>query len=168
MTEDNYKIAVDILKSRFGKVDLIVSAHMDALVGLAAASSSHDIRKVRLIYDSIEKNVRQLQNLGISSSAYGTILVPVILKKIPPDIKLIILRTQTSEEQWDLQKLLDVFKTELEAREKANYLEENNPGQVSGQPKLNRNRPSTASAFYTTEKGAPRCAYCKQNHRSNK
>ena len=63
MTEDNYKIAVDILKSRFGKVDLIVSAHMDALVGLAAASSSHDIRKVRFIYNSVEKNVRQLQNL---------------------------------------------------------------------------------------------------------
>ena len=168
MTEDNYKILVDILKSRFGKVDLIVSAHMDALVGLAAASSSHDIRKVRFIYDSVEKNVRQLQNLGISSSTYGTILVPVILKKIPPDTKLIIFRTQKSEEQWDLQKLLDAFKTELEAREKANYLAENNPGQVSGQPKLNRNQPLTASALYTAEKGAPRCAYCKQNHRSNK
>ena len=55
MKEDNYKIAVDFLKSRFRKVDLIVSAHMDALAGLAAASSSHDIRKVRLIYDSVEK-----------------------------------------------------------------------------------------------------------------
>ena len=139
MTEDNYKIAVDILKSRFGKVGLIVSAHMDALVGLAAASLSHDIRKVRFIYDSVEENVRQLQNLGISSSTYGTILVPVILKKIPPDMKLIILRTQKSEEQWNLPKLLDAFKTEFEAKEKANYLAENNPGQVSGQPKLNRN-----------------------------
>ena len=168
MTEDNYKIAVDILKSRFGKVDLTVSAHMDAWVGLAAASSSHDIRKGRFIYDSVEKSVRQLQNLGISSSTYGTIfiLVPVILKKIPPDTKLIILRTQKSEEQWDLQKLLDAFK--IETREKANYLAENNPGQVSGQPKLNSNQPLTASALYTTEKGAPRCVYCKQNHKSNK
>ena len=49
-------------------------------------------------------------------------------------MKLIILRTQKSEEQWDLQKLLDAFKTELEAREKANYLAGNNPRQVSGQP----------------------------------
>ena len=115
MTEDNYKIAVDIPKSRFGKVDLIVNAQMDVLVGLTAASSSHDIRKVRFIYGSIEKNLRQLQNLGISSSTYGAILVPVILKKIPQDMKLIILRTQRSEEQWDLQKLLDAFKAELEA-----------------------------------------------------
>ena len=92
MTEDNYKIAVDILKSRFGKVDLIVSAHTDALVGLAAASSSYDIRKLRFIFDSVEKNVRQLQTLEISSSTYGTILVLVILKKIPLDMKLIILR----------------------------------------------------------------------------
>ena len=136
MTEDNYKIAVDILKSRFGKVDLIVSTHMDALVGLDAASSSHDIRKGRFIYDLVEKNVHQLQNFGISSSTYGTILVPVILKKIPPDMKLIILRTQKSEEQWDLQKLLNAFKTELEAREKANNLAENNPGQVSDQQNL--------------------------------
>ena len=56
MTEDNYKIAIDILKSRFGKVDLIISTHMDALAGLAAASSSHDIRIVRFINDSDEKN----------------------------------------------------------------------------------------------------------------
>ena len=69
-------------------------------------------------------------------------------------MKLIILRTQKSEEQWNLQKLFDAFKTELEAREKANYLAENNPGQVSGQPKLNRNQQLTASALYTTEKGA--------------
>ena len=90
-------------------------------MGLAAASSSHDIRKVRFIYDSVEKSVHRLQNLGICSSTYGTILVPVILKKIRPDMKLIILLSQKSEEQWDLRKLLDAFKTGLEAREKANY-----------------------------------------------
>ena len=91
MTEDNYKIAVDILKSRFGKVDFIVNTHVNTLVGLAAALSSHDIRKVRFIYNSVEKNLCQLQNLGISSSTYGAIFVPVILMKIPPDMKLIIL-----------------------------------------------------------------------------
>ena len=89
-------------------------------------------------------------------------------KENTPDMKLIILCAQKSEEQWDLQKLLDAFKTELEAREKANCLAEKNPGQVSGQSKLNRNQPLTASALYTTEKGAPRSAYCKQIHRSNK
>ena len=83
-------------------------------------------------------------------------------------MKLIILCTRNSEEQWDLQKLLGAFKTELEAREKASNLAENNPGQVSDQPKLYRNQPLTASALYTTEKGAPRWAYCKQNHRSKK
>ena len=64
----DYKIAVDILKSRFRQVDFIVSAHMNALVELATASSSHDIRKVRFIYDLVGKNVPQLQNLRISSS----------------------------------------------------------------------------------------------------
>ena len=57
---------------------------------------------------------------------------------------------------------------ELEAREKANYLAENNSGHVSCQTTLNRNQPLTASVLYTNEKGAAKCAYCKQNHRSNK
>ena len=83
-------------------------------------------------------------------------------------MKLIILHTQKSEEQWDLQKLVDAFKTELEAREKTNYLAGNNPGQVFSQPKTNRNQPLTASVFYTTKKSEPRCAYCKHNHRNNK
>ena len=55
MTEDNYRIAVDILKSRFGNVNLIVSAHMDALVGLAAASSSHDMKKLDLSMTRLRK-----------------------------------------------------------------------------------------------------------------
>ena len=71
-------------------------------------------------------------------------------------MKLIILCTQKSEEQCDPQKLLGAFKTELEARETANYLAGNNPGQVSGQPQLNHNQPLTASALYTTDKGAPK------------
>ena len=118
ITADNYKIALDILQSRFGNTDVIISTHMEQLVGMPGVASSSDIRKIRQMFDFLERTVRQLQNLGITSSQYGCLLTPVVLKKIPQDIKLAILRNTEQTEKSDLESLMKKFKKELEAREK--------------------------------------------------
>ena len=43
ITADNYKIALDILQSRFGNTDFIISAHMEQLVGMPGVASSSDL-----------------------------------------------------------------------------------------------------------------------------
>ena len=122
ITADNYKIALDILQSRFGNTDVIISAHMEQLVGMPGVASSSDIRKIRQMFDFLERTVRQLQNLGITSSQYGCLLTPVVLTKIPQDIKLAILRNTEQTEKFDLESLMKKFKKELEAREKISFL----------------------------------------------
>ena len=44
ITADNYKIALDILESRFGNADVIISSHMEQLVGMPGVTSKSDIR----------------------------------------------------------------------------------------------------------------------------
>ena len=169
ITADKYKIALDILQSRFGNTDVIISAHMKKLVGMPGVASSSDIRKIRQMFDFLERTVRHLQNLGITSSQYGCLLTPVVLKKIPQNNKLAILHNTEQTEKFDLESLMEKFKKELEAREKITFLSGSTAIECSNSAKYTRSQqPATASALFTSERGTPYCVYCTQQHQSTK
>ena len=65
---------------------------MDSLIKLPSVTTMRDIRKVRLVFDQIENRVRGLQELGVTSELYGNLLIPIMLNKIPEELKLIISR----------------------------------------------------------------------------
>ena len=110
LTEVNYKAALKVLKEIFGQERIIINCHMENLMKILPVYSCTDIRKVRKLYDAIEQNCRGLQALGVTSSSYGAVLVPVLLQKLPEDIKLELTRKlekpstdePTSDDQWDL------------------------------------------------------------------
>ena len=89
LTEDNYETAIG---DRFGKPQLLISNHMDALLKLPIVSSVHETKKLRDLYDKIEINIRSLKALGIDSESFGNLLVPVVMEKIPSELRLIISR----------------------------------------------------------------------------
>lgn len=61
-TNDNYSIAVDTLRKKYGSTDLVIDAHHQALNNIKRASEDHlDCRQA---LDSIEKHLRVLQTLG--------------------------------------------------------------------------------------------------------
>ena len=69
----------------------------------------------------MESHVRALQALGIDKDAYGTLLLPLLLEKIPMDLRLIISRKIDTSE-WDLDTLLQSFDNEIEARERCEVM----------------------------------------------
>ena len=56
LTEDNYETAIDILRDRFGKPELLIFNHMDALLKLPIVSSVHETKKLRDLYDKIDRD----------------------------------------------------------------------------------------------------------------
>ena len=54
LTDVNYKVAVDLLKKRFGDVDVVINSHMDRLLKLPQLNNSNDVRKLRVLYDSLK------------------------------------------------------------------------------------------------------------------
>ena len=118
LNEDNYETAIDILIDRFGKPQLLISNHVDALLKLPIVSSVHETKKLRDLYDEIEMNIRSLKALGIESRSFGNLLVPVVMEKIPSELRSIISRKFGSKETLDLDVLLNALKSELEARER--------------------------------------------------
>ena len=90
---------------------------MDAMLKLNSVSTMADIKKIRQIYDQVVIHVRGLQAQGVDSAQYGTLLIPIMMAKIPEDLRL-ILSHQFCGDNWNLDELLKAFKTELEARER--------------------------------------------------
>ena len=159
LSSANYEHAIELLHKRFGNKQVIISKHMDALMHMEHISSDRHLKELRYLYDHTESHVRCLRSLGIEASSYGALLSPVLLAKLPPDMRLIVSRKVTDTD-LDIEALLKTFEEELTARERAN------PPVI--RRSQDKHRP-TASAFFAgsrDNKSDPRCCYCQGSHPS--
>ena len=125
-----------------------------------------EISKVRNLYDTIETHIRSLANLEIPSESYGTILIPMILAKLPQEMQLLISR-KVGKDNWKLDDLLREFRIELEARERCSLIHSTAEKKDTTRRK---DEPHTSSALFTTGDTTPiqRCSYCGEQHLSSK
>ncbi len=123
---DNYESAVKLFKDRFADSHMIISSHMKELLNLLAVSDIHKVSKIRELYDSIETYIRSLRNLGINSNSHGIHLVPLIVSKLPKEMRLIV-ACNLDKNEWNIDKLLCKFKLTLEARERCSTIPECSP-----------------------------------------
>ena len=91
-----YNHAADLLLKRFGSKQVIISKHLEMLVQLPKMNNSGDMKQQRLLLDKTEAAIRSLQGIGVSSETYGTFLTPVIIAKIPQELRLILSRGMTN------------------------------------------------------------------------
>ena len=82
---------VEILKQQFGKPQLIISTHMDELVKIPCCNMDRS-NTLRVVYDKITVHIRGLTALGVGSDQYGSLLIPIIMSKMPNEIRLRIAR----------------------------------------------------------------------------
>ena len=86
-TEANYNSAIEILQKRFGKRQNIISKHMDEMLKIPECVNDN-APQLRLVDDKISANIRGLESLGVSSNQYGSLLIPVIMSKLPHEIRV--------------------------------------------------------------------------------
>ena len=88
---------------------------MDDLLRIPSCSSDRTTH-LRLVYDKVHANVRCLEALGIGANQYGSFLIPIVMAKLPGDVRLQIARV-TTKDVWEIDELLQVLRIEVEARE---------------------------------------------------
>ena len=71
---------------------------------------------LQVVYDRVFANVRGLVSLGINATQYGSFLIPVIMSKLPAEVRLQIACVSVKE-VWEVEELLTVIKSEVEAIE---------------------------------------------------
>ena len=84
LTNANYMRAVDLLRERYGQQSKIIHATMHLLT-LQPPNST--VSSLRFFYDRMETYIRGLESLGQNQDMYGSLLVPVVLDKLPADIR---------------------------------------------------------------------------------
>ena len=94
----NYQTAVVVLQERFANPQAIIANHMEKLLKLSSLSNARDTTQLRNVYDTLEANIRSLKTLGNKSEQYGSLLVPVMLNKLPQELRLVTSR----KFEWDL------------------------------------------------------------------
>ena len=125
--------------------------------------------KIRQLYDSIETHIRSLRNLGIDSNSYGSLLLPLIVSKLPEEMRLIV-AWNLEKNEWNIDKLLCKFKLELKARERCNTIPECSPPKpFESKGTRYRGRQPHSSSTLISGKGlslVPYCSYCSKHHAS--
>ena len=158
LSSTNYEKAVELLKERFGNTQTLISAHMDALVRIPRVENIAHVTKLRAMYDTLESGIRNLNDLKVSTSTYGSLLINIVFERIPEELKILISRNFKGE-TLALDDLLKIFKEELLARERCMT--------VGANRKTIMSEPMTTQVFQVDNKSKDfqnSCVYCGQAH----
>lgn len=166
LTSDHYKVACELLEERFGRREQIIFSHIQGLLNLKPSAKGSGGMQMRSIQDQILIHVRSLESLSIDGSTYGIFLTPLILSRLPVDVRMEWAREGAGKE-GDLRYLLYFMKGEIERRERAETFQVSSDRDVqnvhveekkkSGLPKV-----ATAAALQTTSQIS--CGFCLKNH----
>ncbi|XP_065918882.1 uncharacterized protein [Dysidea avara] len=167
LTAANYDCAKQVLEERFGRMKQIIAAHMDDFLKIQACGGDKTSH-LRAVYDKIHINVRGLESIGVTADQYGSFLIPIIMSKLPSEVRLQVARV-TARDEWDIQELLAVIKAEVEAREISDTIKITERKPVDNYVNRRFNPPSAAtlaSQFRHGNSLGPKCAFCKEGHYS--
>ena len=159
LTANNYKEAISILKRRLGNKQKIIAHHIDILLNVDAVSSQHNLKGLRHLYDMVETQVHGLRSLGVEPSLYSSLLSSALIRKIPPELQLVLSR-EVGDGSWTLDDLLKRLREEIEARERVG------PQLTQPLKKPGRDGSISTAAALLSPNNPPPCCYCQQSHPS--
>ena len=163
LSSANYKEAVTILTERYGNHQVLISAHMDALLKMKKVKNMENLNGLRKLYTDVENCVRNLKTLKVETSTYGCLLIPILKKKLPDEL-LVMISRKFAGNVWVLDELMKYFLEELQAKESCvSYLENQNLESEKNKHDF------TASCLYSEKREQKfqksRCVYClEENH----
>ena len=166
LTNVNYDEAVNVLKERFGQTDKIISAYLQAL--LEIPQPRNQLHSLRNFYDKMEAYVRGLEALGESQETYGKLLVPIIMKKLPGEIRRNLAR-EHGPSTWALQNLRRSIQNEInimdagqENDETLNPIPTTSTFVAGAKPKMRQNHITNRNVQRTVENRP--CVFCHETH----
>ena len=186
ITDANYEAAIVAMQSRYGNKQALVNAHMEKLFNVRPVNSG-DVRALRSFYDYVMVQIRSLEGAGVGRESFNSLLLPLLLNKLPSFLKL-KLANVCKDQEWQLTDLLDLLEAEVKAREKCGLAHNSSPGsayqphsrenyhklRTAEKPQFNstmlsstsgRNRTFPATnTFVNANVGKQSCQFCFADH----
>jgi len=196
LSNDNYFIAIETLRERFGDVQQVIDLHYSKL--LSIPMTSNRTQNLRNFMDRTERHLRSLEVLG--QDINQGVFISMIRSKLPEDVLMQLELQKGATDSWTIDRLRELLKNYVVAREKSETKENvsdsrsnvttnqyqerrqfNNRNRGDNFEKKNEyhKQPSTAAAFeanpvsstpmYLNERRnySNQCRYCKKSHWSD-
>ena len=153
MTEENYKIAVDLLQKRYGRKEVIQQAHIGHLMGLQPVFREKYTTRMRNLHDEIETHFRGLEAMGVNKYSYSSIVVPCRMEKIPENVRNQMIRNSRENYlSWAVDDLLAYMEKELHIKECQVPFAKKDNAEFGARPRIDRRHDGTASSLHVGSK----------------
>ena len=129
----------------------------------------HKPGELRIIYDKIKIDVRGLESLGVKAEQYGSFLIPMIMSRLPAEVRLHVARVSTMD-VWEINQLLKVIQAEVEPREMSDTMKIQDKKGTETTPTPKRGfSPGTANSLLARsgDGSGIHCAICNGEHYSS-
>ena len=158
LSEPNYSAAIEMLQERYGDKQVLISTHMNKLLNLSNSGNLNDLKYLRELYNNIDTQVRSLTSLGMDPDSYGPMLIPVVMSKLPENLKLNITR-QFGQDLWDIKLILESFKNKLAVLEKLSLTK------ATDKDEFEFNTASGTCLYTAQGESTFSCVFCHQKHK---
>ena len=143
----HYQIAKDILVQRYGRKERIIFTHVQQLMNITVPGNiTCENTVLWKLQDELLAHVRSLEALGVT----GVILTPLILSRLPQDVRLEWAREGQGRES-DLDWLLTFLASEINRRERSQSFRDtttHDPVVTTCEEKVRSARKASASALH--------------------
>ena len=161
LTNANYTVALSLLKERYGQPHKIISAYMKALWQLPDAM--YNLDSVKEFYDNLEAYIRGLKALGKCEDNYGDLLIPIILEKLPSQLKTQISR-EHGDSAWSLKQLREAIYKEIQAFEAGVENASASNSSISSTSAFHVASKKKVLQSHNAKPWVVICAFCKGDH----
>ena len=163
LTSANYEAAIKMLQERFGRPEEISRAHYDYMIRLKPVVDDRDIPKVRKLFDEMETHHRALLALGKDEDQYSDVFVPMIISKLPENLRVAVLCEKKTTLKMD--EMLKTLGEKIRVREMSKPSGQSNmPKPHTMDEKERFKTTGTATANALARRSAETCAFCLESH----
>ena len=169
-TDADYDAAVNLLIKRYAKPGAIKRAHSNELINLASVFNENNVERLRHLRDQIETHFRSLEAQGVEKESYSSVVVPVLMEKLPQSLRNNMIQFGTNHMEWRVDDTLEALEKELDVLE--GHLPIFSGGgkrqMVVQQQRPKSNGPATASALFSSgkEERTLKYPFCLCDHHS--
>lgn len=165
-TDENYRVALTLLENRFSNTRLIADTHLEYILSLPSIVNMKS--ELRPFLNSFNEHIAALKALQFKPDDWSFILLHVLLRKIPNDIRNqfeISLKTSNIPKYTELLEFLEnrckAFESTCIIKQNANVPSKSLPGR--GQGPSSRN---IKAVMHVQERStdAKQCRYCNSDH----
>ena len=172
LSNENYQVAVELLKERYGDKQAVVTSHYTEMINLKQAPNNP--KGLQNLYNQVEQHLRSLKALDQDTDQ--DLFISMITSKLPKDVLIQLEVQKGAKTPWTVKELRERFNDYIAARERADQHVSTTKSESAG----DHERPlmSSAEALVAGVQSAdnrkerkvhvyPRCKYCNENHWSD-